>query len=166
LERERKRKKNGACRGALCIAFLFNAVTNCAVTFPPNVIELTLTGIKCISDEGMNGLGNHTKLKFLRLLGKGIESQDFFDLNCVGGSFPQLEVFEIEYLALGRWKLDNGAMPRLESVIIHNCHRLDDLPNELWSLSGLRKVKVTKPSEQMALRLQNLINNRVKLIIG
>ncbi|KAL9296116.1 hypothetical protein ACSQ67_022012 [Phaseolus vulgaris] len=59
-----------------------------AITFPPNVIELTLTRIKCISDEGMNGLGNHTKLKFLRLLGKGIESRDFFDSELCGRQLP------------------------------------------------------------------------------
>jgi len=69
----------------------------------------------------MNSLGNHTKLKNLRLLRKVNWSESCFNLNCVGGSFPQLEVFEMKNLRVGKWKLGNGAMPRLQSVIIHNC---------------------------------------------
>nr|KYP68097.1 Disease resistance protein RPP13 [Cajanus cajan] len=47
----------------------------CRVTFPPNVIKLTLTGISCVTDEGMDSLGNHTKLQKLRLTG-GILSEE------------------------------------------------------------------------------------------
>jgi len=56
------------CLTILTIENAFDLLT-CAFAFPPNVTELTLFRIKCISDEGMNGLGNHTKLKILRLLG-------------------------------------------------------------------------------------------------
>ncbi|XP_027910598.1 disease resistance protein RPP13-like [Vigna unguiculata] len=137
----------------------------CAVTLPPNVTELTLSGIDYISDQGMNGLGNHTKLKILTLW--GIWSCDTFNLNCVGGSFPQLEVFQMGHLEVGNWRLGNGAMPKLQKVVIFNCDRLNDLPNELWSLSGLRKVQVRKPSEQMACMLRNLeVNNGVQLFIN
>ncbi|KAL9296117.1 hypothetical protein ACSQ67_022013 [Phaseolus vulgaris] len=108
------------------------------------VTELTLSKINCITDEGMNGLGNHTKLKILTLSGTVLDDGDSFDLNCVGGSFPQLEVFEMRNLKLREWKLGNGGMPWLQSVIIRSCTRLDDLPNELWSLNDLRKVQVSK----------------------
>jgi len=151
----------------LTVLRIYNALDllTCAVTFPPNITELTLSSLKRISDEGMNGLGNLTKLKTLRLLGELNWSGDSFDLNCVGGSFPQLEVFEMENLKVGKWKLGNGAMPRLQSVIINYCEGLDDLPSELWSLSGLRKVHVTKPSEKMAVVLRNLeINNGVQIV--
>ena len=139
----------------------------CALTFPPNVTELTLSDIDCISDEGMNGLGKHTKLKILRLCGDNITSSgDSIVLNCGRGSFPQLEVVEMENLKLGKWKLDNGAMSRLQNVMINSCEWLEDLPNELWSLSGLKKVHVKNPSVQMARMLENLeINSGCQLVI-
>ena len=138
----------------------------CALIFPPNITELTLSKIMYITDEGMNGLGNHAKLKILRLLGDLIFWPfNSYDLTCVGGSFPQLEVFQMEYLKVEKWNLGNGAMPRLQSLVINFCGKLDNLPNELWSLSDLKKVHVTKPSEQMTRILQNLeINNAVKLV--
>jgi len=152
------------CLTILTIENAFDLLTY-ALTFPPNVTELTLSEINCISDEGMNGLGNHTKLKKLRLLGDVTWSGESFDLNCVEGGFSQLEVIEMEDLKVGKWKLGNGGMLRLHSVMIQNCARLDDLPNEIWSLSSLRKVQVMKPSEEMARMLRNLeIKNGVQLV--
>jgi len=153
------------CLTILTIGNAFDLLT-CALAFPPNVTELTLSEIKCINDEGMNGLGNHTKLKILRLLGYPTSSGDSFVLNCGRDSFPQLEVVEMEILKVTEWKLENGAMWRLQNVVINYCKRLDDLPNELWSLSGLRKVEVKKPSVQMARMLGNLeINSGCQLVI-
>ncbi|KAL2328969.1 hypothetical protein Fmac_022396 [Flemingia macrophylla] len=111
------------------------------VAFPPNVRKLTLTGISCMTDEGINALGNHTKLQILRLTG-GIRMNSFdlyfgshsFDLNCVAGGFPQLQVFQMTCLRVENWKLGNGAMLCLRSLIIDNCDMLNDLPLELWSL--------------------------------
>ena len=138
----------------------------CAVTLPPNVTELTLSEIRCINDDGMNGLGNHTKLKILRLCGDNVPYENSFDLNCVEGNFPHLEVFEMEFLAVGKWKLGNGAMSRLNSLLIYRCGRLDDLPSELWCLSELKKVQVTEPSEQLTHILRNLeLNNGIQLVM-
>nr|XP_007131451.1 hypothetical protein PHAVU_011G014500g [Phaseolus vulgaris]ESW03445.1 hypothetical protein PHAVU_011G014500g [Phaseolus vulgaris] len=152
------------CLSVLSIVNALDLLTH-EIAFPPNITELTLSEIDCITDEGMNGLENHTKLKILRLSGNVFYDRDSFDLNCVGGSFPQLEVFEMEFLKLEKWKLDNGAMSRLQRVIINDCERLDDLPHELWSLSGLRKVQVMKPSEKMANMLRNLeINDGIQIV--
>ncbi|XP_014522641.1 disease resistance protein RPP13-like [Vigna radiata var. radiata] len=119
--------------------------------FPPNIIELTLSVIKRISDEGMNGVGNHSKLKILTLLGYIMEFKDPFNLNCVG--FPKLEVLQLKYLPLRNWKLSNGAMQKLQHVIIYCCEPLDNLPIELCSLNGLKKMHIqdyrTKVIEQM-----------------
>ncbi|QCD88939.1 disease resistance protein RPP13-like [Vigna unguiculata] len=136
------------------------------VTFPPNVTELTLSCIMCITDEGMIGLENHTKLKILRLWGYAFRFGDSFDLNCTRGGFPQLEVFQMTYMRVGKWKLENGAMLKLQSLIINKCKMLDDLPKELWCLSGLKKVHVTNPSNQLGCMLRNLeLNNGVQLVI-
>ncbi|XP_014522630.1 putative disease resistance RPP13-like protein 3 isoform X2 [Vigna radiata var. radiata] len=129
--------------------------------------ELMLSRINCITDEGMNSLGNHSKLKFLRLVGNPV-FEDSIDLNCVGGSFPQLEVLQMECLNLQKWELGNGAMRRLHNVIIHACQLLDNLPTELCSLNRLRKVHITdSPSKQMTRILEILeTNNGVEVVIG
>ncbi|CAJ1934167.1 unnamed protein product [Sphenostylis stenocarpa] len=155
-----------SCLSVLKIANSLDLLT-CDLKFPPNLTKLTLSSVKCISDEGIDALGNHTKLKILRLRGDNEFwwLSDSFDLNCVGDKFPQLEVFEMMDLNIENWKLGNGAMLRLQSVAIHQCKRLHDLPNELWSLSDLRKVKVTFPSQTMACMLQSLeINNGIELV--
>ncbi|KAL2982887.1 hypothetical protein AAZX31_12G011400 [Glycine max] len=152
-----------SCLTMLRISNVFDLLTCGVVTFPPNVTELTLTGINCITDEGMKALGNLTKLGILRLVGFSDYS---FDLNCVEGGFPQLQVFVMSYLGVGNWKLGNGTMLRLQSLVINNCKGLNDLPNELWSLTVLRKVRVRRPSEPMAHMLRNLkIKNAVELVI-
>jgi len=72
----------------------------------------------------------------------------------------------MKILGLREWKLENGAMSMLQNVVINNCGMLDDLPNELWSLSGLRKVQVKHPSPRMADMLRNLeINSGCQLVI-
>lgn len=45
----------------LKISNVFDVLT-CAITFSPSLTKLNLTGIECISVEGMDALGNHTKL--------------------------------------------------------------------------------------------------------
>ncbi|XP_061352832.1 disease resistance protein RPP13-like [Gastrolobium bilobum] len=70
--------------------------------------------------------------------------------------FPQLKVFQMRYLYVQNWKLANGAMPCLQNLVIESCPELNDLPNELWSLTALRKVQVREPSEAMAHMLRNL----------
>ena len=68
-----------------------------------------------------------------------------YDLNCIRG-FLQLQVFQMHLLAVQNWKLTNGAMPCLQNLVIDGCYDLGSLQNELWSLSTLKKVLVTKPS--------------------
>ncbi|XP_017433187.2 disease resistance protein RPP13 [Vigna angularis] len=156
-----------SCLTILIIDNVLDLLTS-EVIFPPNITELTLSWIKCITDEGMNSLANHSKLKFLRLLGNPLESEDSIDLNCVSGSFPQLEVLQMEYLKLRKWELGNGAMRRLQNVIIRDCQSLDNLPNELCSLNRLRKVHITdSPSKQTTHILRILeTNNGVQVVIG
>ena len=138
------------------------------LAFPPNIAELKLSEIKYITDEGMNGLGNHSKLRILRLSGYVFHNTDTdsFDLNCVGDIFPQLEVFKLRYLNIGKWKLGDGAMPCLQSLVIQDCEKLNDLPNKLWHLSRLRKVQVKYPSKELASMLrESKINSRIQLVI-
>ncbi|WVZ03070.1 hypothetical protein V8G54_023876 [Vigna mungo] len=134
--------------------------------FPPNIIELTLSRIEHISDEGMNGLGNHSKLKILRLLGNIDRFNDPIDLNCVG--FPQLEVLKMKELKLRNWKLGNGAMRKLQHVIIKFCGPYINLPTELCSLNGLKQVHIESNIVQVTEQVHDILriletNNRVQV---
>ena len=103
----------------------------------------------------------------MRLCGGPTGSFDSFELNCAGGGFPQLQLFAIVALNVHNWKLANGAMPCLQSLEINGCEILDSLPNELWSLIALRRVKVSGPSEALALMLRNLeMKDGCELIIS
>ncbi|KAG2398111.1 Disease resistance protein [Vigna angularis] len=96
----------------LMIDNVFNLLTS-EVIFPPSITELSLSKIRCITNEGMNGLRNHSNIKILKLLGDDCHVSSI-DLNCVVGCFSQLEVLEMKYLSLGKCKLGNGAMQRLK----------------------------------------------------
>ncbi|XP_027356750.1 probable disease resistance protein RXW24L [Abrus precatorius] len=149
----------------LKISNVFDLPT-CAVAFPPNITKLTLIGITYMNDDGMHVLGNLTKLRILKLSGGVFGFWDSFDLNCDAGMFPQLQLFQMRKLEVRNWRLSNDAMPCLQSLVIDECDSLYDLPIELCSLTALRKVKVTRPSEAMTRLLRNLEhNNGTEIVI-
>ncbi|XP_025642871.1 putative disease resistance RPP13-like protein 3 isoform X1 [Arachis hypogaea] len=140
-------------------------IATCDIAFPPFITKLTLTGISFMNDDGMNAIGNLTRLRRLRLYGT-LAFDILFDINCTANSFPQLHVFEMEWLNVDNWKLGNGAMPCLQTLLINVCKRLDDLPDELWSLTSLRQVKVLTPSPALCLALEKLeMKNGCELVI-
>jgi len=145
-------------------------LVTCVAMFPPNITKLTLSDISYWNDDGINAIGNLTKLQILILTGDHwsyIQSSDsLFDINCIEDGFPQLQEFQMRDLPIRNWKLANGSMSRLQILVIHYCDRFDSLPSELWSLSTLRKVCVQKPSNAMAAMLQNLeVKNGCELIV-
>ncbi|XP_057752285.1 putative disease resistance RPP13-like protein 3 isoform X2 [Arachis stenosperma] len=128
----------------------------CPVAFPPCITKLTLSGITCMNEDGMNAMGSLTRLRILRLYG-GYSSNDSFEINCsASNGFPQLQVFEMKKLKVHNWKLAKAAMPYLQYLLIDFCRQLDDLPNELWSLIALRQVHVLRPSEALSLKLKDI----------
>ncbi|KAL4327534.1 hypothetical protein S245_043069 [Arachis hypogaea] len=130
-------------------------LARCDIAFPACITKLTLTGITFMNDDGVNAIGNLTTLRLLRLHGAD-EFYDPFEINCSAGSFSQLQVFDMVWLKVDNWKLGNGAMPCLQTLLIDYCKRLDDLPDELWSLTSLRQVKVVIPSQALSDALANL----------
>ncbi|CAL5212634.1 unnamed protein product [Lathyrus oleraceus] len=149
-------------------------LVTCAAMFPTNITKLTLIDITCLNDTGMKAIGKLTKLQKLILSGKYRyirsgevwSSDSYFDLNCVEDGFPELKEFHVENLPIQNWKLANGSMPRLQFLDIHQCDKLDSLPSELWSLTTLTKVCVRRPSNAMAVILQNLeVENGCEVIV-
>ena len=110
----------------------------------------------------MKTLALPTNLRILKLYGGGCHP---FDLKCFPGWFPQLQVFQMRMLRVKNWELANGAMPRLQRLVINDCKHLVSLPNELWSLTALRHVQVLR-TPALCLKLQNLgMKDGVRLII-
>ena len=86
----------------------------------------------------MSTLGWLTNLQILKM---GRQCSDvLFDLNVGAGEFPQLQVFQMRGMKLRSWRLDKSAMPHLQHLLIEGCEYLNDLPEEVWSLTTLRKV--------------------------
>ncbi|MED6182967.1 hypothetical protein PIB30_033569 [Stylosanthes scabra] len=130
-------------------------LATCDIAFPPCITKLTLKGISCVNDDGMNAIGNLAKLQRLRLYGS-LTFHIPFEINCTPGSFSQLQVFEMQRLNVKNWKLGNGAMSCLQRLLIKDCKRLENLPDAVWSLNALRQVQVMRPSQALSLALANL----------
>ncbi|KAG5001339.1 hypothetical protein JHK87_022411 [Glycine soja] len=134
--------------------------------FPSHLTKITWKQIHVGSDFSlMSTLGWLTNLQILKM---GRQCTDvLFDLNVGAGEFPQLQVFQMRGMKLRSWRLDKSAMPHLQHLLIEGCEYLNDLPEEVWSLTTLRKVHVLWPSERLANRLQNVkLKNGCKLIIS
>ncbi|XP_015952837.1 putative disease resistance RPP13-like protein 3 [Arachis duranensis] len=130
-------------------------LATCDIAFPACITKLTLRHISFMNADGVNAIGNLTTLRCLKLHGTH-EFDDPFEINCSAGSFSQLQVFEMQVMHVDNWKLANGAMPCLQTLLIEYCKTLDNLPHELWSLTSLRQVKVVEPSQALSRALANL----------
>lgn len=133
-------------------------LVTCATSFPPNITKLTLSGINRLKNVGIKAIGNLPKLQILSLSADEFCTRlRYFTLNCnVAGGFPQLQVFRMREFPIADWKLANGAMPCLQSLVIDRCYKLNGLPTELVSLAALRKVHIKGPSGAMDLVLRYL----------
>ncbi|XP_078158847.1 disease resistance protein RPP13-like [Carex rostrata] len=118
--------------------------------FPPNLTKLTLQWSK-LEEDPMPIL---EKLLSLRILHLGIDSYLGTKLICSTGGFPNLEKLELSVLAdLCHWDIKEGAMPVLRHLIIHNCERLNALP-ELQKVLTLQELVVNWPSHELRESMQ------------
>ena len=106
-------------------------------------------------------LGSLPNLRILKL--RGVFSFKQSTLHCNESSFCQLEVFVMANSRIKNWKLEKGAMPSLQRLVIDRCQLLA-FPKELWRLTALRDVQVLQPSPELAKLLQRLqMKNGCKL---
>ncbi|XP_048334268.2 putative disease resistance RPP13-like protein 3 [Ziziphus jujuba] len=108
-------------------------------------------------------LGQLPNLRVLKLR----DADELYHLKFLAGAFPQLEFFGMKDLqGIETWELERGAMPNLGRLVICNCFALKDLPNQLWDLTSLQIVKVSRVSGDLENRVKNLsMRNQVKLLI-
>ncbi|QHO09907.1 TMV resistance protein N [Arachis hypogaea] len=120
--------------------------------FPLNLAKITLRAFGEMDCSSMKALGQFPNLQVLKLLGGTIPDP----LDCATGDFPKLQVFKMMQVQVQSWTLEKGAMPRLRYLLIWDCIGLCQLPEQLWSLTTLAKVRVTDPSEELRNSLQDV----------
>ncbi|KAH7521274.1 hypothetical protein FEM48_Zijuj07G0015600 [Ziziphus jujuba var. spinosa] len=137
----------------------------------PNLLPSTIEKITFISSyldsehlEILGALSNLRILKIRKTYGSNVPS---LLIRCINGEFPNLEVFEMMGLRVETWELEKGAMPNLQRLVIKECYELRDLPNQVYSLTKLQVVEVSRMSGYFTRRLMGLNKNNVvfKLLI-
>ncbi|KAL4615662.1 hypothetical protein ACB092_07G143100, partial [Castanea dentata] len=127
----------------------------------PTSISLTVTKLTLVnaalSTVNMGLLGSLTKLRILKVRVYSLYPLlRITDLICDERSFQQLEVFKMADLGVSRWHMGQGAMPKLQRLVIESCRNILKLPDELWCLGALRDVEISHPHPDLAERLRQL----------
>ncbi|XP_057753817.1 probable disease resistance protein RF9 [Arachis stenosperma] len=134
-----------------------------AMMFPLNLAKITIKVFGTVDSSSMKALGQLHSLQVLKLE-KGTISDP---LDCAAGDFPKLEVFKMVEVKVESWVLAEGAMPRLRCLLIKQCPKLCELPEQLWSLTTLAEVHVVEPSDELKNNLQDAeVNDNCDLTIS
>ena len=130
-------------------------ICKCINLTNPSSLQLTLTKVTLQDvldvSPSIRVLGCLINLRILKV--NGCSS---FALDCDETSFCQLRVLKMAKLTVLQWTMKNGAMPRLQRLIIERCNFFKMPPDELWCLSALRDVEVLHPDQDLANMLRNL----------
>ncbi|MQM03681.1 hypothetical protein Taro_036464 [Colocasia esculenta] len=95
------------------------------------------------------------KLSYLRTLTLCVDFCNCAEVVCSAGGFPQLE--ELELFCgpwLSRWTVEAGAMPRLRSLAIGSCERLERIPDGLQHLRALQTLNIVDMPVEFVRRLR------------
>ncbi|CDP11043.1 unnamed protein product [Coffea canephora] len=104
-------------------------------------------------------MGTLEKLPNLRRLGLHLESFLGQEMICHSMGFPQLKHLWLEDLGdLKQWKVDEGAIPKLSSLRIEYCEKLEMIPDGLRYVTTLKEVSLAGMPEEF--------NNRVRIVNG
>ncbi|XP_027116674.2 putative disease resistance protein At1g50180 [Coffea arabica] len=119
----------------------------------PGLTELTLR----FSDIEEDPMATLEKLPNLRRLHLHEHSFVGTEMTCHALGFPQLEVLELICLYnLERWKVHEGAMPKLSSLLISYCEKLEMVPNGLRSITTLERICFFGMPEEFLERVQTV----------
>ncbi|XP_027351448.1 putative disease resistance RPP13-like protein 3 [Abrus precatorius] len=141
-----------------------------ANVFPSNLTKITFHDFSELGNvrifvKNMKTVGQLASLQVLKLI--KIYTGVYFDINFGDGEFPQLKVFQMRGITVKSWRLEKGAMPCRQNLVIDNCLWLEEIPEELWSLTTLREVHVSNPNRRLADRLRSVeLKNGCKLILS
>ncbi|XP_073010020.1 probable disease resistance RPP8-like protein 2 [Typha latifolia] len=112
------------------------------VAFPRYLTKLTLvnSNLKSASMQVLE------KLLSLRILILKREAYVDEEMISSANGFPQLQHFGfINHCKLQSWKIKQGAMPNLDSLVIDDCSALSDIPEGLQHVATLKKLHLKMP---------------------
>ncbi|CAA7400483.1 unnamed protein product [Spirodela intermedia] len=117
----------------------------------PSLTELILSYTSLCQDS----IAALEKLPELTYLFLGHGSYVGKQMLCSGGGFPQLESLIIDSLhKLERWVIEAGAMPRLRSLKIYDCTKLEMLPEGLRRMAALKDLTLLNMSPDICSRAE------------
>jgi hypothetical protein len=100
----------------------------------------------------MSELGKLPNLQILKLQSCMLSSE----LHVFPGTFPQLEVLNLENLMIKEWKQGRHAMPFLKHLFIETCLQLTVLPLEVQRSTALQYVEVLCSNPELAKMIEEL----------
>lgn len=119
--------------------------------FPASITQLSLSWSR-LEQDPMSTLEKMPKLKILTLKMKAYVGKEMV---CSTGGFPRLKFLELEQLQkLRKWKIEQGALAKLNRLSISWCLKLKMVPEGLRYVTTLRALEVHWMPPKFKARLQ------------
>ncbi|KAF3455425.1 hypothetical protein FNV43_RR00050 [Rhamnella rubrinervis] len=80
---------------------------------------------------------------------------DCNEITVEAGKFLQLQVLKMIGFDINKWEMESNAMPMLQHLVIIGNHRMQALPDQLWSSEALRLVQMSDISEVLRNSVRN-----------
>ncbi|RZC49952.1 hypothetical protein C5167_018375 [Papaver somniferum] len=110
-------------------------------TYPPNLTELYLTG-SFFTEDPMATLQHLPELRILNLFMCEYKRKEMI---CSSKGFPELQYLYIQGdTNIKEWRIDQGGMPHLKGLKLHNFRRLSMLPEGLRFIITLEKLEIVR----------------------
>ncbi|KAJ3678414.1 hypothetical protein LUZ60_002217 [Juncus effusus] len=128
--------------------------------FPPHLTELTLLR----SSFDQDPMPMLEKLQCLKVLVIQFSAYKGKQMICSTGGFHQLQTLELcELQKLEEWKIEEGAMPMLNHLIIKGCEMLKMVP-DLQHVPTLNDLELYAMPTEFELRVRNEDQHKIKHI--
>uniref|UniRef100_A0A1J3CH77 Putative disease resistance RPP8-like protein 2 n=1 Tax=Noccaea caerulescens TaxID=107243 RepID=A0A1J3CH77_NOCCA len=118
--------------------------------FPPNLAHIALVNCR-MEDDPMPILEKLLHLKSVRLSWRCFVGKRMV---CSKGGFPQLHYLKISAQEeLEEWIVEEGSMPCLRNLIIDDCKKLKELPDELKYITSLKELEIKNMKREWTKKL-------------
>ncbi|GMN35297.1 hypothetical protein TIFTF001_048441 [Ficus carica] len=126
---------------------------------PPSLVKLTLV----VSDIHQDPMPVLEKLPNLRFLWLADNSYRGSEMACSADGFPKLEILRlVDLRSLEEWRIEKGAMPSLNRLLIEKLENLEMIPEGLKFVTTLRELDVRLMNEIFEDRLRANQNNGIE----
>ncbi|XP_075519560.1 putative late blight resistance protein homolog R1A-3 [Primulina tabacum] len=119
--------------------------------FPDSIKKLTLNGCG-LRWEDMSIIGSLPNLEVLKLYGTMYGE----DWNTVEGEFLNLKFLLLWSLDLCHWEAESSHFPRLESLIISYCQKLEEIPFGIGEIPTLKLIQLHHCGEKASLSAEQI----------